>query len=94
MTLWCLFARDYGHLLSQDKQMSRHGIICQGWRGVSIPAGLAWYEFTFRMDEGPESYANCMSEKGTDNPGGEGVESIFLLERRIYVVQAMWCNPC
>ena len=46
--------------------------------GGSIPARLAWCEFVFRMDEGPESYANRKSQKGTDNPGGVGVvESNF-----------------
>ena len=34
---------------------------------------LAWYEFTFRMDEGPESYANCNAKRRVDNPGGVGV---------------------
>ena len=58
-----------------------------------MPVGLGWYEFTFRMDEGPESYVNRRSERGNDKSGGErGVESIFLLERRIYVGQSMWCN--
>ena len=38
--------------------------------GGPIPAPLAWCKFTLRMDEGPESYANCRSQKGTDNPGG------------------------
>ena len=41
--------------------------------GGSIPARLAWNEFTFRMDEGPESYANCNAKPTTDNPGGVGV---------------------
>ena len=41
--------------------------------GGSIPVGLAWYEFTFRRDEGPESYANCHAKPTTDNPGGVGV---------------------
>ena len=67
--------------------MSRHGIICQGRRGGAIPVPLAWYEFTFRMDEGPESYANRRSQRGADNPGGVGeVESNFFKERGIYVV--------
>ena len=62
--------------------MSRHGIIWKGRRGGSIPALLGLYEFTCKMDEGPESYVNRRSKRGSDNPGG-GVESIFLLERRI-----------
>ena len=41
--------------------------------GGRYRGSLAWYEFTFRMDEGPESYANRRSQKGTDNPGGVGV---------------------
>ena len=43
-----------------------------GRRGGAIPALLGWYEFTFRMDEGPESYANRRSQRGGDNPGGGG----------------------
>ena len=47
-------------------------------KGGSIPVGLAWYEFTFRMDEGPESYANRKTQRRVDNPGGVGVvESNF-----------------
>ena len=46
--------------------------------GGPIPARLAWYEFTFRMGEGPESYATRRSEGDADNPGGVGVvESNF-----------------
>ena len=41
--------------------------------GGAIPAPLAWCKFTFRMDEGPESYANCNAKPTTDNPGGVGV---------------------
>ena len=44
-----------------------------GRRGGPIPALLGWYESTFRMDEGPESYANCNAKPTTDNPGGVGV---------------------
>ena len=45
------------------------------------------------MDEGSESYMNFQSERGGDKSGGERVvESISLLERRIYVGQYMWCN--
>ena len=40
---------------------------------------LAWYEFTFRMDEGPESYANRRSQRGADNPGGVGVVELNLI---------------
>ena len=43
---------------------------------------LAWYEFTFWLDEGPESYANCMSERGTDNPGGGGGGRIEFVLRK------------
>ena len=47
------------------------------------------------MDEGSESYMNFQSERGGDKSGGERVvESISLLERRIYVVQSMWCDLC
>ena len=38
-----------------------------------MPVWLAWYEFTFRMDEGPEPFANCISERVADNTGGVGV---------------------
>ena len=45
------------------------------------------------MDEGSESYAICRSERGVDKSGGERVvESISLLERRIYVVQSVRCE--
>jgi len=45
------------------------------------------------MDEGSESYMNFQSERGTDKSGGERVvESNFFLERRIYVVKAVWCE--
>ena len=46
--------------------------------GGAIPAPLAWCKFTFRMDEGQESYANCNAKTRVDNPGGVGVgESNF-----------------
>ena len=36
---------------------------------------------------------NSQSKRGGAKPGPEsGVESMSLLERRIYVVQSMWCN--
>ena len=40
--------------------------------GGPIPPPLALCKFTFRMDEGPESYANRRSQRIVDNPGGGG----------------------
>ena len=67
-----LFARDHCHLLSLDKTCHGMALFAQDGGRVSIPALLGWYEFTFRMDEGPEPYANRKSQRGTHNPGGGG----------------------
>ena len=72
MTLWC-FLQGIINICCL-KITKCHGMVLfdKDGGGGSIPAGLGWYEFAFRMDEGPESYVNRMSERGVDKSGGEG----------------------
>ena len=79
MTLWCFLQGiiEIGCL----KRNRCHSMVLfdKEEGGGRYRDSLAWYEFTFRMDEGPESYANCRSERGSDNPGGVGVVELNLI---------------
>ena len=93
MCRYCILQRIIGICCLQIRIVTASCYLTRKAGGGSIPARLAWYESTFRMDEGPESYVNRRSERGADKSGEEGVESIFPLERRIYaisVVRYMW----
>ena len=67
--IWCLKIKKCHGMVLFDKEEG----------GGRYRDSLAWYEFTFRMDEGPESYANRRSESRTDNPGGVGVVELNLI---------------
>ena len=80
MTLWC-FLQGIIDICCLDIKKC-HGIVLVAKEGGGgrYRDSLAWYEFTFRMDEGPESYVNRRSERGTDNRGwGGGGESLYFL---------------
>ena len=88
MTLWCFLQGIIDICCLKINKCHGMVLFAKEVGGGSILPPLAWCKFIFRMDEGPESYVNRRSQRGTDNPGGgRGVESIFLLERRIYLVQ-------
>ena len=74
MTSWCFLQGIIDICCLKIKNC--HGMVLfakNGGGGArAIPAGRAWYEFTFRMDEGPESYVNCRTEKGSDKSEGGG----------------------
>ena len=78
MTLWYVLQGMIEICCLKIKKCARMVLFDREEGGGRYRGPLAWYEFTFRMDEGPESYANRRSQRGADNPGGVGVvESNF-----------------
>ena len=73
MTLWCFLQGIIDICCLKIKKCARMVLFDREEGGGRYRGSLAWYEFTFRMDEGPESYANCNAKPTTDNPGGVGV---------------------
>ena len=81
MTLWCFLQGIIEICCLKIKKCARMVLFDREEGGGRYRDSLAWYEFTFRMDEGPESYANRRSQRGADIPGGVGGGGIEFLLR-------------